>query len=92
MVEDGPHYIDVYDAVGSYCSVRLEDAGLLDASVSAYIDSGRTRDSIIHLTTVGGAQYCILASTVRSWIESSPESRRLVRERDAALKTEDPIA
>ncbi len=48
----------------------------LDAAVSAYKDSGGTRDSVLTLTLIEGASFRTSASVVRSWYVSSPEHRR----------------
>jgi hypothetical protein len=61
----------------------------IDAAVSAYIDSGRSRDSLIHLTALDGGRIVVRASFVSGWSTSDPEMRRAAWEHRAAFEAED---
>lgn len=68
-------YITVFDDQSGSASVVAEDEPRLDCAVAAYLDSGGTRDSLIHLTMTNGQRYVIRASAVQSWIVCTPEGR-----------------
>jgi hypothetical protein len=68
-------YITVFDDQSGSASVVAEDETRLDCAVAAYLDSGGTRDSLVHLTMTNGQRYVIRASAVQSWIVCTPEGR-----------------
>ena len=83
-------YLIVYSRDGSCCRCVLQDEQALDAAVTAYLDSGKTKDRLVTLTAVSGATYRVLASDVTSWLDSTPETREADTEFESALKDESP--
>lgn len=88
MTSDGV-FLSVYDMQGGLASVEPGDEGRLDAAVTAYLDSGGTRDSLIHLTMTNGQRYAIRASAVQSWILTTPEGRLKSLEIEQASRQEE---
>lgn len=80
-------YVAVYDESGHVKCVP-EDEPRVDAAVSLWVDSGRTRDTILYLTALDGARYCVLASHVTSWMLSAPQDRERSAGIELALKEE----
>ena len=66
------------------------ESDVIDAAVSLWIDSGRTRDTLLHLTTPYGETYHVLASRITSWFISTEATRRAYYEHKAALDAEEP--
>lgn len=83
-----PSFLQVYDVQGAAVHLQLADESLIDAAVEQYITSSRTRDTLLLLTTFGGAPYKVLASQITSWHPSTPETRAQNRAVDAALAAE----
>ncbi len=71
-------------------AVRLEatDEPIVDAAVQRYVDSGKTIDSLLSLTSTGGDSFKVLASSISSWTVSTPAARDREREIDAAMEAE----
>lgn len=67
----------------------LDEEPRIDAAVTTYIDSGRTRDSLIHLTAVDGGRVVVRASFVSGWSVSDPAMRRAGWEYRAMVEAED---
>ena len=88
MTAEERSYLIVWDRDGGSARVMLEDADRVDAAVTLWVDSGRTRDTLIYLTTIGGATYRILASEITSWVDCTPESRAREAEIERAMKAE----
>lgn len=65
-----------------------EEEPRIDAAVSQWIDSGGTRDTILRLTLVDGDTFTLRASTIDSWLLSTPEGRRRSHEWDKAAEDE----
>lgn len=68
-------YLVVYEG-NEGVFVEADEEGALDAAVTRYVESGRTRDDLLSLTMLTGPEYRVLASRVTSWYLSTPESRR----------------
>lgn len=89
-------FLIVYEKGGEVTQVEADESNSVDAAVSAWIDSGRTKDSILYLSMVNGtATYRVLASCITSWWVSTPAYRRAHLEQvqrqkneSRALKTE----
>lgn len=84
-----PAWLMVYND-GGCCRVDVADEPKLDAAVEQWVSSGETRDSLLLLTTVEGEPFKVLASTVTSWLTSTPASRARTRALEAALEREAP--
>lgn len=80
-------YVRVFDEDGNI-SVELDDEPRVDAAVQRWIDSGRTRDTVLSLTCLDGSEIHMLASKITTWYVSTPESRRLQVEFEAAYQQE----
>lgn len=80
-------YVRVFDDDG-YVLVPPAEEPRIDAAVTAYLDSGGTRDSLLRLATLDGAEYVVRASSIRSWIMTTPETRRRQVEHEKALTDE----
>lgn len=80
-------YVKVFDDDG-YVLVPPAEEPRIDAAVTAYLDSGGTRDSLLRLTTLDGAEYVVRVSSIRSWIMTTPEARRRQVEHEKALADE----
>ncbi len=72
----------------AYVCVDLADAPRLDAAVTQYLDSGKTRDCLLHLSCIDGDAFTVRVSLVNGWTESTPEGRRAAWEFEAALREE----
>lgn len=72
------------------CRVALDEAPLIDAAVTTYVDSGRHRDAVLHVAAAHGGTYRVLASEITSWMESTPATRAEEREIEALLAAERP--
>lgn len=83
-------YLLVFDRQNGRCEVALEEEPVIDAAVTAWVDSGRQRDRVLSLRTVNGTTWRVLASEVSNWIDSTPASRALATARENALKAEVP--
>ena len=88
MMPDGLSFLAVYSDDDGFARVPLCEEGKLDAMVTEYLDSGGTRDKLIHLDTLDGVRYVVRASSVTSWYVSTPEGRARQNEINAALKAE----
>jgi|GEM_PF-3814767 len=71
------------------------DLPRLDAAVTAYLDSGKTRDTLLCLTFVEGTEYHVRASCIRAFWLNTPEHRkrflmheRHTRDEDRELRSE----
>lgn len=81
-------FIRLYDSMG-VSDVQAVDEGRIDAAVQLLLDTMGGRDTLLDLTLVNGATYRILASDVRSWIVSTPESRQRQLALEQACTEED---
>lgn len=68
-------YIRVWDAQGGSADVDAADEGRIDAAVQRFIETGGHVDTVLDLTMLNGASYRVLASTIQSWIVSTPDTR-----------------
>ena len=83
-------YLRVWDDEGGLILCDVLEESSIDAAVEQWISSGRQRDTILHLALAGGSsEMVMLASTITSWMISTPESRRRSAGWDAALKAEE---
>jgi hypothetical protein len=82
----GTHLI-VYETDGKIFVDALEEPRV-SAAVSQYIDSGKTKDTLLDLTLIGGAAYYVRTSNIVSWLISTPSFRRSWEEYDAAMEEE----
>lgn len=80
-------FLKVYGEDG-YILVRPECEPALDAAVTAYLDSGGIRDTLVHLTGISGDEYVTRASRITSWLISTPEGRMRETEIEKALADE----
>lgn len=78
----------LYEADNTCTSLIPEEASRIDAAVSGWIDSGKSRDELLHLTLREGGTFCTLASSIRSWWICTPEHRRKALEYEKQLKDE----
>ena len=74
---------------GSSYTVDPADEPRIDAAVSAYVESGCTRDRVLHLTFTDGREYSVRASVITSWARSTPETRRRALELQKFAEDED---
>ena len=66
----------VWDAFGSAADLDPSEEPRIDAAVSRWIDSGERANTLLDLTMLNGSRYRALASDLRSWVLSTPETRR----------------
>lgn len=76
---------DVIEHVGTFLQIftvdrmeiktMAEDEPVIDAAVSRWVESGKTRDTLLMLTCIDGELYKLLASMACSWTISTPEGR-----------------
>lgn len=86
---DGPTFLLVWlDGDGEPWRCEADDEPRLDAAVTQWCDSGETRDTVVLLTTTGGALFKARASRVTAWILSTPADRERERAVSEALKAE----
>ena len=83
-------FVKVYSDDGGYVCAVPEDEPMLDAAVQAYLDSGETRDTLVHLTLLDGDRCVVRASHVTSWVTSTPDGRTRGAAIDAVLKSSRP--
>lgn len=69
-------FVRLWDTNGAAFMVSIDEEQRIDAAVSKWIDSGKTRDTLLDLIDVIGAPYKTLASEITSWLVLTPESRR----------------
>lgn len=81
-------FLRVWDNMG-VADVVAEDEPRIDAAVQHFLDTGGHADTLLDLTMTSGASYRILASQVRSWMVSTPESRARSMELEKAHADED---
>lgn len=81
-------FLRVWDRGEQAVDLMVDDEPRVSAAVQRWVDSGRTVDTIIDATARTGSPYFLLASEVRSWLISSPESRQRSYEIDAADNAE----
>ena len=67
--------LKVWDRSNDWFIVCLDEEPTVDASVSRWVDSGRTRDTILHLVRLDGDVFHILASEITSWVLSTQGGR-----------------
>jgi hypothetical protein len=60
----------------SYTYVDVGEANRLDAALTAFLDSGRSRDQLLSLRMVEGAEYRVPVSSVRAYFHSTPLFRK----------------
>lgn len=77
-------FLRIWDHGGSIVDVRIEHEPSIDAAVTAWVDSGRTRDALLRLETMVGSTYKTLASEITSWLISTPDARQRAVVRGAA--------
>lgn len=87
---DAGSWLMVYDQDNGCCRCEIGEAPVIDAAVTAYLDSGKTHDQVMHLAQIDGATYRILVSCISSWVDSTPEIRAREYEREATMKAERP--
>jgi hypothetical protein len=74
MVEE---WLVLYEhGTDSYTFVDVGEAHRLDAAITAYLDSGRTRDQLLSLRMVEGPEYRVAVSAVRAYFHSTPLFRK----------------
>ena len=74
-------WIDVYDIYDGRFRCSMECESELDAKFTAWLDSGKTKDSLVELPTLNGGVMKIAVSAVANWmlcsIEGAQEAVRL---------------
>ena len=70
-------YLTVWTRDGESTHCEPDDEPRLDAVVTAFLDSGRTKDTLLCLTMLEGVPYKVLASEVTSWAVSTADSRKM---------------
>jgi hypothetical protein len=88
MTEHPGTYIRVYDETG-VVDLAAGQENSIDAAVTAYLESAGTRDSLVYLVSVSGAEYVVRASTIHGWTISTPENRARSAEVERAYRDED---
>lgn len=73
--ELGP-FIKLFEVEGGSVLLVPDEEPRLDAALTAYLDSGCTRDRLIRLTLLDGDEYVTTASRISAWLVSTPEGRR----------------
>ena len=73
---------------GDVAHVVPEDEPRIDAAVTAFLDFGGTRDTVLDLTLTNGGAFKVRVSRIASWALSSPELRARSMEIGHALKEE----
>lgn len=71
-----------------WCRIDASHFHGLDAAVTQYLESGETRDQLLHLTTLDGDKLVVRASAVEAWSTNTPEGRRRFEELDVASDAE----
>ena len=61
-------YLRLYDREGGQFCLTADAEPSIDAAVEQYVSSGRTKDTLLHLTTTEGESCCMVASNVMSWM------------------------
>jgi len=82
-------FIMLYECDGR-ATIEADENDAIDAAVSRWVDSGRTRDTLLHLMTPYGDTYNVLASRITSWYITTAASREREREHMKAIKAEAP--
>lgn len=80
-------WLMVFDVDGAV-SVCVSDEPRVNAAVSLWLDSGRSRDTLLDLTTLSGGTYYTRASQITSWFISTPEHRRAEIQHSVAVDEE----
>lgn len=71
--------------------MEIDREPVLDAALTAYVDSGKTRDTLLQFTCVSsGEPAAVLASHITGWERSTPAGRAREAEFDAAVAAELP--
>ena len=81
-------FLRVWDAQGMLINLDIHDEPRIDAAVTEWVDSGRTKDTVLHLTTLEGVPYTTLASNMVAWAHSTPESRKAFAHVNQAMLNE----
>lgn len=81
-------YIRLFEVDGGGVMLVPEEADRLDAAVTAYLDSGCTRDRLIRLTLLSGDEYTTMVSRICGWIVATLEGRRRSAEIDKLVDDE----
>ena len=81
-------WVNVWFGDGSIGDFAVDEAPRIDAAVTTWLESGGTRDSLIHVTGRWSAECAFLASWVRGWQVNTPESRRRYWEVEKATRDE----
>lgn len=81
-------WLTVWEEGGELYTVEIADEPRIDAAVSQHVDSGGTRDALLHLTFTDGREYTVRASRIVSWAASTPETRRRAMEYEQWQKEE----
>lgn len=68
-------WLNVWEANGCVFATDPADEPRIDAAVSKWLDSGKTRDTLLSLSFLDGREYKVLASNIVSWAISTSESR-----------------
>ncbi len=81
-------FLKLWDKLGASSLLHVDDEPRVNAAVSRWVDSGRSRDTLLDLTGVDGDQFYTLASEVTSWLVSTPRGRLLSRQWDRDVGNE----
>jgi hypothetical protein len=87
MVEEPTTYCRV-DVGDGYYLVEQHEEPRIDAAVSAFLDSGCTRDQLLTIDLLDGKVLKLRASRIESFYISTPDNRRASIEREKALADE----
>lgn len=69
-------WLTVWESDGMTYTVEIQEEPRIDVAVSQFIESGGTRDSLLHLNMTDGRCYVVRASVITSWAISTPDTRR----------------
>lgn len=91
MVKD---WLEVWMEPDTLLYIAIHEESRVDAAVEAYVSSGYTRDSLLHLDGWVGDTVVVCASSIKGWVRCTPEVRarglmqnvRVDEERNAALQ------
>lgn len=66
--------------------IEVSEDGAIDAAVARYLESGCTRDELLHLSLAEGGTYRVRVSRINSWWICTPEHTYRNLLRDAARR------
>lgn len=74
MYEQGDDWVDLFCEDGGVIRILVIDEAMLDAKYTLWLESNRTRDELLTLTTLAGVPFKIAVGNIANWAIRSPES------------------